>query len=136
MKRTIAALAFALPVLLAPTAAQAAPAPERPGAVQPRGGCTGPLCSVITNETSQTVGTAKDWCDRQNGPCPNTQYGLLHKNETTPKGDWDTFFVAFNCTYSGEKHAWGGKFSVNGGRDGKWVQVHNDEHYYIKKITC
>ena len=101
------------------------------------GGCTGPLCSETTNETSHIVGTAKDWCDGNHGPCNGTAYGLLHKNETTPGGqDWDTFFVSQGCTYSGIKHSWGIGFSESGGSNGKWVQVYNDEHYYIKKVTC
>ena len=134
MKRIIATLAAGSALALGAGVLVAAPASA--------GGCTGPFCSETTNETSHLVGTAKDWCDGNHGPCPDhgsyhNSYGILHKNQTTPSGqDWDTFFVSPGCTYSGIKHAAGGKFTESGGADGKWVQVHNYEHYYIKNVTC
>ena len=119
------ALATVLGILLVPGSAYAGPT------------CTAPLCSQITNETPQKVGTAHDWCTPKNGPCSGTQYGILTFNQSTPsKQDWDTFFVAPDCTYSGIKHSWGISFSAKGGSSGKWVQVHNDEHYYIKTVSC
>ncbi|MFI2190046.1 hypothetical protein [Streptomyces sioyaensis] len=105
--------------------------------VAPMGGCTAGLCSVTTNETSHPVGVAKSWCDARRGPCKGTPRKTLHKNGTTPHGqDWDAFYVNAHCTYRGQKHAAGGGFTERGGSHGKWVQVHNYEHYYIKRVSC
>lgn len=96
-------------------------------------------CSRTTNETDHEVGVAKEWCGKggYHGPCSNTDYLVLRKNQSTPTyQDWDGLFVAAGCTYKGIKHAVGGGFTINGGTDGKWVHVHGDEHYYIKSITC
>ena len=125
------------PLALLAIAGLAFAAPAGASTAQPAGGCTLGLCSETTNQTHNQVGTAKDWCSGNNGPCSGTAYGVLNYNQTTPSGqDWDAFFVAADCTYSGIKHSYGDSFSITAGANGKWVQVHNDEHYYIKKITC
>jgi hypothetical protein len=121
------ALATFLGLLLVPGTAYAGPS------------CTRPLCSQITNETPQKIGVAMNWCTPKNGPCTNNDqnYDVLGRNDSTPSGeDWDTFFVPSDCTYSGIKHSWGINFSASGGSAGKWVRVHNDEHYYIKRVSC
>ncbi|MEE4418722.1 hypothetical protein [Streptomyces bugieae] len=48
----------------------------------------------------------------------------------------DVFYVNAHCTYRGQRHSWGISFTERGGSHGKWVQVHNDQHYYIKQVTC
>jgi hypothetical protein len=108
-----------------------------PATASTEGGCLLGVCSETTNLTDQPVGTALDWCARGSGPCPDTGYGVLSTGRTTPAGqDWDTFFVAASCTYSGLRHPWGDPFRVDGGDDGVWVQVHDDEHYFVQSITC
>ncbi|WP_261952867.1 hypothetical protein [Streptomyces nigrescens] len=111
--------------------------PASAGTVTPRGGCTAGLCSETTNETSHPVTVAKDWCASAHGPCHGTPRRTLRKNQTTPHGqDWDVFYVNAHCTYRGQRHSWGISFTERGGSHGKWVQVHNDQHYYIKQVTC
>jgi hypothetical protein len=111
--------------------------PASAGSVTPNGGCRVGLCSQTTNETSHPVTVAKDWCAAAHGPCHGTPRRTLHKNRTTPHGqDWDAFYVNAHCTYRGQRHSWGISFTERGGSHGKWVQVHNDQHYYIKKVTC
>ena len=125
-------------------AVSAGAVPAAATAAEPKGGCTaGVVCSETTNEMSRLVYAAKHWCDSgsHHGPCAPLSRErtrmYLHKGQTTPSfEDWDAFHVPAHCTFTVKRHWYSDTTAIKGGAVGKWVQVHDDEHYYIEKAAC
>lgn len=102
-------------------------------------------CSTTTNNTSQDVGTARNFCAGTDGPCPGSDpdedFGVLHRGDRTPPHeDWDAFFVPAGCEFRGnidKKLDSDVSFVIFASASrGIWHHVHNDEHYQINQITC
>jgi len=104
------------------------------------------LCSGTTNDSDLQIIAAKNWCDHPNGPgspggpCNDLIDTFLHRGDSTPPHeDWDAFFVPSGCSVSGNYDyliVLNSNFFVNGGDDGQWIHVHNDEHYFIEEGHC
>jgi hypothetical protein len=99
------------------------------------------LCSRTTNETSELVIVARDWCgpDDTGGACATSDFlGLLPGEFTPPSEDWDVLWVPANCEYSGTVDGpfFDEAFFISGNLSGTYVHVHDDERYRVQHITC